>query len=87
MLNSSAVTIEWSPPLLTQQNGPISHYVVTLHAHQSGDILVYNTTALFFHSYILHPFYSYDCMVTAVTVDSGPGTLISFQMEEDGETI
>lgn len=81
------MNIEWLPPLFTEQNGPITYYRLTLVSGQVFGTLEYNTTALSLNITKLHPFYNYDCYITAMTIAPGPSALISFQMAEDGKCI
>lgn len=86
-INSSSIHIGWSPPIADQQNGPISHYTVVLYSHQTGESIYYNVSYNFLSISHLHPFYTYNCSVSAFTVAPGPSTAVSFQTAEDGKIL
>lgn len=83
-LNSTSVTLQWSPPAASQQNGIIQHYTLQFSEYESGNTVLYITTELFYTFHDLHPHYMYSCSIAAVTVDSGPVQPIVFQMPQDG---
>lgn len=87
ILSSSSANIEWSAPPFTEQNGLISHYIITLYAHETGESVTYNVTLQSLHLNNLHPFYTYDYRVAAITIGPGPNALTSFQMNEDGKIL
>ena len=78
------VHIMWLPPLPAQQNGLISHYVVSLYSIETYETSQYNTSETSIQLTGLHPFYNYECHVAAVTVGPGPSKITAFQMAEDG---
>lgn len=87
IINSSSAIIYWNPPVADQQNGFITYYLVTINNHESGHISVINATDLSLNLNDLHPFYTYDCYVAAVTVENGPVALITFEMPENGKKV
>ena len=75
----------WSPPPPDQQNGVIIHYVITVIEVDTGEEmqLTINTTWLRLDG--LHPYYTYDFTLAAVTVSQGPfSDTDSVRMPEDG---
>ena len=86
-LNSTSVTLQWSPPAASQQNGIVQHYTLQFSEYEIGDAVQYTTSGLFYTFHGLHPHYKYSCAIAAVTVDSGPAQPIVFQMPQDGTCI
>lgn len=85
ILSPSTVDIMWFPPHTSQQNGLISHYIIILHSVQTTEVFQYNTTEEMFQFSDLHPFYIFQCHITAVTIAPGPSGFIEFQMKEDSK--
>ena len=83
--NSTTLVLSWQPPPLDNQNGIIANYTVNITETETGTIfsVVAATTTVNLSS--LHPFYSYSCVVAAVTVDLGPFSApVVLEMPEDG---
>ena len=80
--------MEWQPPEEPYQNGMIKSYLVTVvHVTTQNNMMVEigGTEAVLT---FLHPSYSYELLVAAVTVESGPFTeALSFTMPEDSKTV
>ena len=85
--NSTTLALSWQPPSLESRNGIIVHYSVNITEMETGRVLLLtamNTTTLRVHA--LHPFYTYTCVVAAVTIGLGPySTPVVIQMPEDGK--
>ena len=86
VFNSSALSISWRPPPISQQNGIIQGYTVHLLEDITGNERVIDTggphTEIFITS--LHPHYVYNLRVAAQTIDVGPySTPTVIQMDED----
>jgi receptor-type tyrosine-protein phosphatase Q len=72
-LTSSSILVQWDPPPVEHQNGEIESYIILCIEHNTGRTLRLDTTPITNVTISeLHPFYSYVCNVSAVTVDSGP---------------
>ena len=67
-----SVNLSWSAPLVADTNGIIREYHVNLVEVDTAQLLTYTTTNLFITIQSLHPFYTYNCSVSAFTVDTGP---------------
>ena len=74
-LDSTSISLSWSPPLLENQNGIIRHYEVTLIALETGVIHIQTSTALSITITSLRPYTTYNCTVAAETVETGPVTI------------
>ena len=89
VFNSSALSVNWRPPFINQQNGIIVGYSVHLLELATDSVYIFEVggtlTELFITS--LHPYYVYELTVAAKTVDIGPfSPPTSVQMDEDGMT-
>lgn len=89
LLNSTNINVSWEAPLQHLQNGIIQYYTVVvlgLNDRERREIAVYE--ALYAIVTNLHPHYSYDVSIAAVTVHDGPfsnSTVIT--MPQDGMLI
>lgn len=90
ILNSSAVELTWHPPHLEDRNGIIDHYWIEVYEANSTGVPFSLLSEVMKESFPvvvrdLHPSYSYQLRVAAVTVDSGPfSDLLSCVLPEDG---
>ena len=73
-----------NPPQPDLQNGVIQHYLVQIIETETAAVLRSTTTRLSVTVKDLHPHYTYSCNVTAVSVDSGPAAMLTFQLPQDG---
>ena len=73
-LNSTAILVTWDPPPSAQQNGVIDVYRISIMETNTGERFQLTTNQTQITISNLHPFYSYLCSVTAVTVEEGPYT-------------
>ncbi len=78
--------LSWLPPESSKQNGIIQNYIVSI-SESISDILISTQIIADTNATIadLHPYYSYEIQVSAVTIASGPITEILFTTEEDGK--
>lgn len=87
-LTSRTLLLSWEPPPEDQQNGIIQEYRISITATENGDHLLLtskNTTVL---ATDLHPYYTYNCIIAAVTVGLGPySEILTVHMPEDGNFI
>ena len=73
----------WEPP--KDPNGNIREYRVNITEEETGRMfqLITSTTSITVGS--LHPYYTYNCTVVAVTIGPGPfSTVITVRTAEDG---
>ena len=71
-VSSTSFVISWSPPPISQQNGIIREYTVNITELQTGTSIILNSTSTSVSVLSLHPYYTYECAVSAYTVGSGP---------------
>lgn len=84
-LDSVSITLSWLPPHAHLTNGILRYYHVLisdLTATQVYDTLVDGDSLQVVVS-DLHPYYQYECTVTAVTIDEGPTSRVWIQTLED----
>ena len=85
-VTSVSVSLSWQPPPLDQQNGVIAYYTVFMAELATGLMFSVNTTSTEVLVSDLHPFYTYNITVAAVTVEVGvPSVAIPVKTSEDGE--
>ena len=86
---STTLVLSWQPPAPENQNGIIVHYKVNITEMETGRLLSFtavNTTTLSVN--MLHPFYTYTCIVAAVTVGIGPySATVEVELPEDGKEV
>ena len=85
-VTSISVTLSWNPPETSQQNGVIRSYIVIVREEETGRNFSVNSTNTELSIGNLHPFYTYNFAVAAVTVSQGPFTYeYVLQTLEDGK--
>ena len=85
-LTSTSILVQWDPPPVEHQNGEIESYIIICMEQNTGRTLRLDTTPITNVTISeLHPFNSYICNVSAVTVDNGPfSDTINVTTLEDG---
>ena len=85
-ISSETVQLQWSPPVLEEQNGVITGYSVTVTRRDTGSQSQLLSTSTNITITMLDPFTSYVVTVSAATsVGYGPqSTQLSFTTDEDG---
>ena len=85
----TTLVLSWQPPAPENQNGIIVHYIINITEMETGRLLSFtavNTTTLSVPT--LHPFYTYTCIVAAVTVGLGPySATVEVKLPEDGKQV
>ena len=82
-LNSTHIYLMWEPP--GDPNGDIREYRVNVTELETGRMfqLSTNTSSITIGS--LHPYYTYNCTVVAVTIGPGPfSSIITVRTDEAG---
>ena len=74
-VNSTSLFLSWELPPSEQQNGIIRRYLVNVIEIETGNGNELSTTDTHITVSGLHPFYHYECNVSAVTIGAGPYTL------------
>ena len=84
-VSSTSFVLSWSPPPISQQNGIIREYRVNITEIQTGISIILNSTSTSVSVLSLHPYYTYECTVSAYTVGGGPySDVFSVITSEDG---
>ena len=87
-LNSTHIYIDWDPPPEDQHHGELQEYRITVNEIETSTSLLVSSDPDVTEATIgpLHPYYTYDCTILAVTVGEGPpSTVITVRTEEDGK--
>ena len=85
-ISSSSIYLTWDPPPLLERHGIIREYQINLTERETGTLTTYTTSSTFIEVSLLHPFYNYSWVVTAITIGEGPYTASSAVMTlEDGK--
>ena len=71
-VTSSSVDLSWSPPPTEHHNGIIRQYTVRVVVQDTGEIYSHSTAQLSITVGDLHPYYTYNFSIAAVTVAPGP---------------
>ena len=71
-INSTTISLSWEPPPPEQWNGILREYLIRVTEVEGGHTLQFSTPNTTFVVSSLHPFYTYLCSVSAVTVEPGP---------------
>lgn len=73
-LHSQALLLTWMPPPVNEQNGIIRSYEVYVTETETGILKNYTTSSTNITIADLHPFYTYSCVISAMTVSEGPAS-------------
>lgn len=84
-LNSMAVQLSWETLTVEQTNGIIRGYSIMVKSTQSEEKQTLNSTSNNIVIHNLHPYYTYDFLVAAVTVGIGPYTIGRSTLPQDSE--
>jgi len=83
---ATSITLNWLPPSEENRNGLIRFYYVFVTELETGRSVTLNSTTTNHLVESLHPFYTYNFSVAAVTVAAGPTSdNITLQTSEAGE--
>ena len=83
-LNSSHIHLTWDPPPVNETHGDIQEYRVTIVEQETGNVVVYTSDVTELTVGPLHPYYTFNCSVQAVTVEPGPPIIIIVRTQEGG---
>ena len=85
-VDSEGIFLSWMPPLFIHRNGLIRSYRVYLIETDTGREYNYTVFATNLTVTELHPYYTYSCSVSPVTVKPGPfSSPVFITTPEDGE--
>ena len=88
MIDSRTLHLSWSAPEPSDHNGIIRGYHIELYETETDTTQQYETTTTHVVISSLHPDYTYEWSVAAVTVADGPYSItVNVTTPEDGENI
>ena len=73
-LTSTSIAISWDPPDLDSQNGIITEYRINITELETGNVISLISFNTLITVQFLHPYYTYVCVVSAVTNAEGPSS-------------
>ena len=73
-VSSNIIMLFWDPPPVLETHGVIREYHINLKEEATDTIMTYISSGTFIEVSLLHPFYNYSWVVTAVTIGEGPYT-------------
>ena len=71
-LSSTSLSVSWDPPSFDSQNGIITEYRINITELETGNVISLISFNTFITVQFLHPYYTYVCVVSAVTNAEGP---------------
>ena len=84
-VNSTTIQLQWELPPLAYQNGVIRSYLINISVAETGSVFQLTSKMNSLNISSLHPYYTYNITVAAVTISPGPyGVLLTIRMPEDG---
>ena len=88
LLSPTSLFISWSPPPLDTQNGIITEYRVNITELETGNEISFISFTTSISVQFLHPYYTYFCIVSAVTIAEGPPSeAVVITTPEDGTNV
>ena len=83
--SSSSIGISWSPPPAGDRNGVITQYRINITEVITGRVITLTSTTTSITARGLHPYYMYECVISAFTIGVGPySQVIRITTPEDG---
>lgn len=87
-VSSTSIGISWSPPPSGSQNGIITEYRISITEVITGRVISLTSTTTSITALGLHPYYTYECVITAFTIAAGPySQVVQITTPEDGRCI
>ena len=85
-ISSTSIRLTWEPPRPEDQNGVIQAYEITITEVQTGRIMYFQEGGMDFLLIVnsLHPYYTYQCSISAETIGSGPAANVSITTHQEG---
>lgn len=79
-----SISLAWLPPPTANQNGIIREYRINVTEVETERELYFSTVATSITVPLLHPHYTYECIISAYTIGAGPSAEIVVMTHEDG---
>ena len=71
-VTSRSISLTWDPPTAASQNGIIRTYIINVAVQQSKEIIHLMSNSTQIKLELLHPYYTYSFVISAVTIGPGP---------------
>ena len=86
-ISSTSIRLTWEPPQPEDQNGVIQAYNITITEVLTGRMMYFREGGMDSTLIVnfLHPYYTYQCSISAETIGSGPAENISVITHQGGE--
>ena len=86
-ISSTSIRLTWEPPRPEDQNGIIQAYNITIVEVPTGRMMYFREDGMdsLLTVNSLHPYYTYQCSISAETIGSGPAANISVTTHQGGE--
>ena len=88
-ISSTSIRLTWEPPQPGDQNGVIQAYNITITEVLTERIMYFREGDYGMESFLivnfLHPYYTYQCTISAETIGPGPVAYISVTTHQGGE--
>ena len=83
--SSTSFSLSWDPPPADDINGIVTEYRITITEVVTGRVITLTSATTSKMASGLHPYYVYECIVSAFTVGAGPySQIIRITTPEDG---
>ena len=86
-ISSRSIRLTWEPPRPEDQNGIIVAYNIAITEAETGRVWYFQkegTKSLLVVNF-LHPYYTYNCSISAETVGPGPPAFASVTTHQEGK--
>ena len=84
-VTSRSISLTWDPPTAANQNGIIRSYIINMAVLESGEKIQLMTNDTKIDLELLHPYYTYSFVISAVTIGPGPpSSVYSVTTDEEG---
>ena len=84
-VTSDSISLIWDPPTAANQNGIIRAYNISLSVSPSGENIQLTAINTELYLDMLHPYYTYNFIISAVTIGPGPpSSVYTITTEEEG---
>ena len=85
-ISSTSIRLTWEPPQPGDQNGVLQAYNITITEVVTGRIMSFQEGGMdsILTVNTLHPYYTYQCSISAETIGPGPAANISVTTHQGG---
>ena len=84
-ISSTSIRLTWEPPRPEDQNGVIQGYNITIIEVVTGSTMYFRNGMNFILTVnSLHPYYTYQCSVSAETIGPGPAAKVRVTTQQGG---